>query len=83
MVENILLRPFVVRREAYPRYEVRRFKILVNPQMQAIQSSETSILTTLTLCQVPKEVCNWCRRENVSADSVRRPKILFLYGEAN
>jgi hypothetical protein len=39
---------FAVRREAYPCYELGRFKSLVNLKMGAIYSSETSVLNRST-----------------------------------
>jgi hypothetical protein len=44
---------FAVRREEYPRYELRRFKILVTLMMEVIYSSETSVPSTVTRYKVP------------------------------
>jgi hypothetical protein len=45
-------------REAYPHYELGRSKSLVTLKMEAIYSSETSVLTRATRCKVPKDISN-------------------------
>jgi hypothetical protein len=45
--------------------------------------SETSVHTTATRYKVPEDIYNFYRRDNIPEDSVRRPQIVFLYGEAN
>jgi hypothetical protein len=47
---------FTVRREAYPSYELGRFKSLVALKMEAIWPTETSVLTTATRYKVPEDI---------------------------
>jgi hypothetical protein len=55
---------FAVRRKAYPLYELRSFKSLVTLKIEAICSSETTVLTRATLHKIPKDIYN--RKYNVS-----------------
>jgi hypothetical protein len=47
---------FADRREAYPRYELGRFKNLVALRMNVICSSEMSLLAGATRYKVPKDI---------------------------
>jgi hypothetical protein len=47
---------FAVRREAYPRYKRERVQNHVVLKMEAICSSETSVLTRATQYKVPADV---------------------------
>jgi hypothetical protein len=49
---------FAARCEAYPRYDLGRFESHVNLKMEAICSSEMSVLTTATWYKVPEERFN-------------------------
>jgi hypothetical protein len=49
-----------VRREAYRRCELARFESVITLNMEAICSSETSVLTTATWCKVPKDIFQFC-----------------------
>jgi hypothetical protein len=53
--------PFAVRPEAYPLSELRRFKFLVTLKMEAICSSETSVLTRVTLYNISKDIHNFTK----------------------
>jgi hypothetical protein len=49
---------FAVHHEAYPCYELERFKSIITLKMEATCSSEMSVLTRVTWHKVPKDIYN-------------------------
>jgi hypothetical protein len=48
--------PFAVRLEKHPRCDLGRSKSLGTLKMEAVYSSETSVLTRVTRCNVSKDI---------------------------
>jgi hypothetical protein len=67
---------FAVLREAYLRCKLGRLKSPATLKMEAISSPGTSILTTVTRCNISKEIHHCYRREKIPEDSVLQPYIV-------
>jgi hypothetical protein len=48
----------LVRRVAYPHYELGRFKRLITLKVEAVCSSVTSLLPTVKRYEVPGDICH-------------------------